>query len=376
MKKILLVDVGGLWYFRMLRNSLESKADVTVVTKYYTDQENVYSYFFPLSERMKDGSKLRKIFRGVEYYLGCIRTLRLVKREKFDIIHVQWALVPVIDKMFFKRAKKYVKKLVYTAHDVIPHDGNKNKIKQLGSLYQEPDCIIVHGYYCKLEMHHYFPQISKKVYIQKHGVYEKKETTLSEKVKKKHGALVKRKNTVIFSVIGQIGEHKGVDLVLKAWKKYQDLENVTLLVAGKTLDPYKEKFKQYEDYCKNTPNIYFYNQRFDAEEENLFYSISDIILLPYRKASMSGVVFSAVQYNKTILTTGAGCIREYVESALDHVIFCKPYLKSVEKAIGKILDLDNPKSQLREMGIKFSDIFYKLYDWDDITDKLIDEVYS
>lgn len=375
-KKILLIDTSDSEYHKMLLHEMRKYLDVTSVSKYYSSDENAYKYFFPLSEKMKRG-KIRKIIRGFEYIWGYIRTLTLVKTNKFDAIHIQWALIPKVDFFFFKRLRKYTEKIIYTAHDVIPHVSDKKSIRQNAKLYNLTDNLIVHGEYCVDEINKYYPEVKGKIIIQHHGVYEKKNITISDRIYKKHELLlnVTKSKKIVLGFLGQINEYKGIDVLIDAWSKYKLCNDIALIIAGKTIDTYKCEFKKIEYKIKEMHNIYFYNDWFDDEEEELFYSICDIIILPYKTASMSGVVFSAAKHSKTVISTTVGCLKEYLVPAADYVYFTKPNAVSIQKIIDNLLTQDNIDKLLEQKGICFGKFIYENYSWKKIVKQLIYDCY-
>lgn len=375
-KKVLLIDTSDSEYHQMLLSEMKKYLDVTSVSKCYSSDENAYKYFFPLSEKMRHG-KIRKIIRGFEYVLGYIRTLALAKMCRFDAIHIQWALIPKVDMFFFKRLRKYTDKLIYTAHDVIPHIADQKSICQNAKLYKLTDNIIVHGEYCVDEINKYYSDVKDKVIIQHHGVYEKKRDTISDKIYKKHELLLNmtKNKKLVLGFLGQINEYKGIDVLIEAWSKYKLCNDAALIIAGKTIDAYKSEFKKFEYKIEEMHNVYFYNDWFDNEEEELFYSICDIVILPYKTASMSGVIFSAAKHSKTVISTTVGCLKEYLDPAADYVYFTEPDTASIQKVVDNLLAQDRIGELLEQKGTHFENFIYENYSWEKIVKQLICDCY-
>lgn len=373
MKKIVVIDVGDIMYSRYFDSSIQRLTDAAVITKYSSVNNTALKYFYRYSESMRLGVK-RNLIRGFEYILGYYRCLSYIKHSHPDVVHIQWALVPPVDFFFWRKIKKYTKKLVFTAHDVLPHDMSAGRIKWNRILYNIPDTIVVHGEYCKSELRNFYPDVKTKVYIQKHGVFEKKDSYVNDSMRKKHRPLLKavEEGKIIISFIGQICDYKGLDLLADAWKKI-DSENLFLLVAGKTMNDFSYQMGKIRQELSDFRNCYIYNDRFSDEEENLFYGSSDVIILPYKAASMSGVIFSAAQYDKTVLSTKVGCLGEYLNDAEDYTYTCEPTSESVFRSL--VMISKEPKSQLTNMGRLFSEYIYRRYSWEKIIKSLISEVY-
>ena len=174
----------------------------------------------------------------------------------------------------------------------------------------------------------------------------------------------------IFICFGYIFEDKGIDRVVYLWNN--EWKNTLLIIAGKTDKAYSEL----NDVLmkKNLDNLLFLNRFVDNNTLNYLIDKSDIIVLPYRKASMSGVVFTACDFSKTILTTKVGAISEYLINGIDSFVVNNDDLELHKK----IEDIVNNISceQLSTMGIALHTNINNTCSWDVITTKLIHECYE
>src|SRR5208283_4800264 len=81
---------------------------------------------------------------------SCINMVALLARfwiSKPDIVHVQWT--PLVRKMpfeiwFMSFVKRMQIKLVYTVHNVLPHDTGKRFVPVFKQVYREMDALICH----------------------------------------------------------------------------------------------------------------------------------------------------------------------------------------------------------------------------------------
>lgn len=269
--KLLIIDTSYTEYSQEFACACRRLVDTTVIRKYYTGDINAIPMFYKHSEKMING-KFRKILRVFEYFCGYVAVLKYIKRNRFDVIHIQWAQIPIFDRYVFKKIKKHCRMLIYTAHDVVPHEKSKRKIKSFSKLYMIPDRIVVHGVYCEHELRKYYPDCYKKVFVQKHGVAPISCISKNDFLLEKHEKLKKIMNDdkIVFLFIGQISPYKGLDLLLKAWEKFRENKNVALLVIGKTTFQDKETARLI-NIAKDYDNVYIYNERFD-DEESVFFS--------------------------------------------------------------------------------------------------------
>ena len=103
-----------------------------------------------------------------------------------------------------------------------------------------------------------------------------------------------------------------------------------LVVAGKINEEYTTLKEQIKN-CDNN-NIVILDYYIDDNTLSYLIDRSSVILLPYRHASMSGVVFTAADFKKTILTTNVGSILEYLHPGEDSVV-CGNNIQEIQEAI-------------------------------------------
>ena len=371
--KVLVVNpwVGNIAeYTRGLCEGLSNICEVTLVTNCYdtnnTKKYKVIKSFFKKSEKQRRGA-IRKVLRGFEYYQTYKKIIDLAKNNQYDIVHVQWFLMYSLDLRFIKKLKRYTR-VVLTAHNVLPHVKGEKYLKNLDSIYQEVEMIFVHGERIKKEFIHYFPRYQNKLRIQNHGELMTKDTTfdisiISGDIQDKIKGAEK-----IFIFFGNIFYNKGTDILLKTWIDYFSHSEDLLVIAGRTT----EKFDDFEALClkaKEIENIEIFNTYVEDNLLNYLINKSNIVVLPYRHASMSGVVFTAAQFKKPIICTEAGSITEYVRDGEDCFI-CEPTEEDLKRTIEKIREKYSV-STLNDMGNKLYTHIDSNYSWYEISKRLV-----
>lgn len=379
--KVLLIDPWGLKntseYLNGLIWGLSPLVELTVFTncrfeQYTNANSQLFKVFFPKSETMKSGLK-RKLLRGVEYcqaYCQIINFLR--KNRNFDIIHINWLLDYDIDIYFLYELRKYCKQLVYTAHNVIPHVNGQDSIHSLSKIYAKTDIIVVHGNQIKSELVRIFPETSQKIYVQRHGCILRQPQIsqpiiLPDDIRRKLDAYPRK---LIF--FGAIFPNKGVDRIAKCWLLDHKTENALLIIAGKTAADYPELTSLNMELAK-TKNVLIINEYLEDSVLNLLISYSDAVLLPYCHASMSGVIFTAAQFEKPVLCTDTGALPEYIEPGYDSVL-CENSEKGVSNGVKELLSIE--QERLAQMGRNLHKNIALKCDWNLICGGLVRDVYS
>jgi glycosyltransferase involved in cell wall biosynthesis len=200
--------------------------------------------------------------------------------------------------------KLFGTKIVFTAHNILPHD-SENKFKWIfGKIYKTLDTIIVHSSKTKSELENSFKVNSQKIKVVPHGLLNN-ENVDPEKVVE-HIDFWKKKFSLhektTFCFLGGLALYKGIDIVIDAWNKIESTK-MHLLIGGVSRGNYLKKLKP-------KPNVTLIERYLSHEEFDALMEVSDYVLLPYRKISQSGVLLTALNKRKKVIVTDKGGLTE------------------------------------------------------------------
>lgn len=359
-----------------LCDGLSKVVDTTLISAFHESRKNtayrILPVFFKRSDQMKKRGTIRAIVRGLEYIMGYFKVLRHVKKEKYDVIHIEWALSYKIDYFFDRILRKRCSKLVYTAHNVIPHINGDRFIPSLRLLHKNFDAIVVHGETIRQEYLSLFPEDKQKVFIQRHGVHLTQKTIYDiNNVDKDIVEFIEGENhnTKIVACVGVIYYNKGTDRVIKYWKTNETSSNNKLIVAGKVTASYSELEKAIDGI---PDNVLFLPRYLNDDEYAYVLHKTDIVTIPYRDASMSGIVYSAAAFSKPIVYTDTGSLKEYVGDDCGFVASNSDDDFSFE--LSRAISLD--KKSLVNQGSRLHERIYNNFNWNAIGERLVKEVYG
>ena len=316
----------------------------------------------------EDDSK-SKIYMGLNYILSYCKIIYYVIRNKADIVHIQWSKAELLDKYIIKLLKHF-STVIYTAHNVLPHVNGNSKKKLYNGLYQTVDKIIVHGKAIKEEMLKEFSIDENKIYIQPYGYCQlemnshESGSEFIKKIREKCGGYDK-----IIMCLGLINRYKGTDRILKIWNENFSEKRCLLVIAGIINEHFEELDHQ---IAHHAANVIIEDRHLKDAEFSELCTLADLIVLPYRNASMSGVIYAAARSQTAVMTTKVGTIPEYLEAGHDSIV--------VENNDEKLLDalikvMDNKKSYLAELGKNLHVDFERKYKWDAIVEDLVEKCY-
>jgi glycosyltransferase involved in cell wall biosynthesis len=108
---------------------------------------------------------------------------------------------------------------------------------------------------------------------------------------------------------GRMVEYKGIDTLAEAWQILRNSNHdVTLTIAGSG-----DALKSHIGSFASDPNVTILNRYIPNEEAARLFSESQLVLLPYKGATQSGVVGAALAFGRACVASDAGSISEMVE---------------------------------------------------------------
>lgn len=289
--------------------------------------------FFPFSSKYKSLKNL-KLVRGLEYTLGMLRTFYLCLRHKPEVIHFQWLLLPIVDLFIIGLLRKMSNVyIVYTAHNVRPHNAQPSSLTDL--IYRRLDLILVHAETLKIEFLAKHEVEGSKVYSIGHGA--KRIEKVRESISR---SLVPHENYAVFA--GLINNNKGVFRLVEFW--IREKIELPLVIMGQC--NVKELYGLINN--ANSDVICFIDNFVSDEEFQAVIQNSSWVLLPYISGSVSGVIFNAAAASKPLLSTNFGGIKEYVRHKKTGLIAetwseFEEYAKRLNEFDGKKMGLENKK---------------------------------
>lgn len=325
-------------------------------------------YFRFFRSIQKKYNSTRKWIRLFFYAPDHIRLFLYLRRVRPDILHIQWSRIAAIDFFLIKAIRLLKIPVVHTIHDVDPlfKIGSKAAI---GRLYDSAQKLIVHSRSLKEELISIYPNIeTKKIAVIPHGPLqgETTENKITSQSAKKSLAISENDFVVLF--FGEIKHYKGLDILLAAaCMAANKIENLHILIAGKPESGYPPP---------DTTELLNCNVKVTAcykfipnNEVQLYFSAADVVALPYRKISQSGVIFSAISQSKPVICADTGGLREVIEDT-DGGWLYPP--NDIEKLAEALIYCASQADSLVEKGIKANQLMIEKYSWDNIAKKTTD----
>jgi len=174
-----------------------------------------------------------------------------------DVIHIQFPFRIENDIRVIKQLRKAGIKIVYTAHNVLPHERCDKDYDYFGQIYNLVDRIVVHSTNNRLELCSLFKIDESKIDVIPMGNFNIFNDFSSE-IKIRRSQFGFTEEDVVFLFFGMIREYKGIEVLLESFNRL-NCANAKLLIVGKLGKKYSED-RTFIDSLKKT-NIRIYTQR-------------------------------------------------------------------------------------------------------------------
>jgi glycosyltransferase involved in cell wall biosynthesis len=250
-----------------------------------------------------------------------------IKTHKYDLIHVI-----NISRTFWKYLYFFLdkNKIVQTLHEVTSHESKTPKYRNdiLKTLINNSTPVMFHSNISKDRFVDFGNQmIGKKINVDKltvvhFGLYETYHC-FSNNFKKE-----KDKDAFTILNLGRIVPYKGIDFLVEAVRILQEKYPIHLIIAGKGT-PYFD-FKEIKSY-------YFLNRSYTNEEAIHLIQECDMVVLPYRSGSQSGVPMTVFAFNKPIIASDLPSFKDVIDHMETGVLVDDLNAKSLATSIELLL---------------------------------------
>ncbi len=296
------------------------------------------------------------------------RLTRELERRRPDIIHLQWLTIPPIDAFYLARLKA-IAPLVFTLHNTtIFHGSPASRLQGIGlrSALQQFSAVVVHTEYTKrraIEMG-WIP--AAKLHVIPHGVFEHYHWLSSDQPSNSTG-----EQEVLF--FGTIKPYKGLDLLIRAFADLpQNVQATTrLVIAGlpkMDMAPVRQMARDL-----NIDHRIIWHTRFIAPEEvPVLCRSASIMVLPYREIDQSGVLMTAIAFDRPLVATRIGGVPETVQDGIHGYLVEPGNVRELTNSMHRLLT--NPERR-RSMQRELHDLRWGRLSWNTIAAQTM-ELYN
>lgn len=238
------------------------------------------------------------------------KTAQYINKVNPDMIAIDWwhpFFGPCMFGLTSCLKKDLKKRVVFIAENVISHEANKvDKIlTRLG--FKQGRCFLAFSNAVEGQLNEMF---NKKVFKSTLPIYDIYNKNQLDPQSIDQGALKIKfgfePDSVVFLFFGLVRKYKGLDLLFQSFADLlKKMPQARLLVAGEFYDHEKKYLDLIEAYqIKDYINL---TNKFIANEEVPdYFNACDIVAMPYRSATQSGIMSIAYGFRKPVVVTDVG----------------------------------------------------------------------
>ena len=306
---------GGISHYNtLLCENLKKKHDIKSISF-----KRLYPSFLYPGKDQKDLNSKINIKTDSEYLIDSINPLTWIhaflriKKEQPGILIFHWwtpFFTPVYLAISFLTRYLTNTKILMICHNVLPHE--KKKIDKILTkmVYKNVDFFIVHSEEDLQNLRTVMPNAKAK--RTHHPTYEyfkigNKNDLYSHSKEK----LNLKNKTILF--FGFVREYKGLNHLIEAMPKVLEKLKVDLLIVGEFWDD-KKKYIDQINQLGIENYVHIIDRYVPNEEIDYYFSVADVVVLPYISATQSGIIQIAFGFDKPVITTNVGGLPDVVEN--------------------------------------------------------------
>ncbi|MFZ1517651.1 MAG: glycosyltransferase [Ignavibacteriaceae bacterium] len=238
----------------------------------------------------------------------------LIKDENADLVVFDW-WHPFFSFCHFAISKliksKYKNKILFITENVISHEANviDKSLTKIGLSNATAFLSLSE----KVEKDLEFVADDRKVYRSELPVYDCYNFDEQKKITSTKKDFGFDENSKLLLFFGYVRKYKGLDLLIDALAELVKRDSTyKLLAAGEFYDD--EKYYRDKVESLNLVNsVKLLNEFIPNEEVAKYFQPSDLVVLPYRSATQSGILNLAYGFYKPVLVTNVGGLAEFVD---------------------------------------------------------------
>lgn len=311
-----------------------------------------------------------RVLKAFDTVWAYLKICFLVLKAKPDIFHLQWFPFlslgirgASIDMFFLKLIRLCSRRtrMVFTIHNMCPHGMSEKDRSDYNPIFSKAlklfDHFVVHTEKTKQEVMECFDLKEKQVSLVYHGVFRPK------------GVSFKRRdwdeNNIKLIMYGSQNWYKGTDIFVEALALLptETKKRIKVSICGSIDKDTNEKCMTVSTGCDIDWMTYYL-------DDDLLYkkiSESDIILLPYRRISQSGVLLLALATKRIIITSDLPTFKETLKGYNDDMFFVSESPQSLSQLICKYVNGDiNRKNTIDKL-----EALSELYSWDESANRTV-----
>ena len=256
-----------------------------------------------------------------------------------------------------KRMHQKCKK-ISILHNVIPHESRPFDKRLTKYFLNKNDAFVILSEQVKRDLLKIKP--GARFLYHRHPLYDHFGQIQEKNSARASLGIPKDKNVLLF--FGFIRKYKGLDKLLSAFRSLSN--EYHLIIAGECYDNF-EQYQSIIDAHLLSDRITLKNKYIPFSEVGKIFSASDLVILPYRSATQSGITAIAYHFSKPVMVSDVGGLAESVVEGKTGYIIKDPSPAAFASQIQSVFPLpQNMEIEIKKLKKELS--------WDTFADHLLE----
>ncbi len=287
----------------------------------------------------------RRAFKAAEHLPDMLRFRR---DAEADVVHYQWLTAPGLDAMLLPPLRPRV----MTAHYVLPPRPSRRRVASARRAFGRMDAVIAHSEHGARRLREEVGLDPERVRVIQHGAFDYL-TRLPEE--KPLPAELQGAEGPVILFFGLLRPYKGVDTLLEAFRR---VEGAELWIVGNP----RMDVEPLRRLAAKAPGRVRLLTRFVADAEvPAILRRADLVVLPYRDAEHSGVLYAALAFGKPLVLSAVGGFPELAERGAARLVPPEDP-QALAGALAELLEDEAARKQLGEGAARAA---AGSYSWDE-----------
>jgi glycosyltransferase involved in cell wall biosynthesis len=224
-----------------------------------------------------------------------------------DVVHYQWLTFPALDALLLPPARPRV----MTAHYVLPPEPSRRQVASARRAFGAMDAVVAHSEHGARRLREQVGLDPDRVRVIHHGAFDylthlPEEKPLPPELEGAEGPVI------LF--FGLLRPYKGIDTLLEAFRR---IDGAELWIAGNPrmdVEPLRRLAAEASGRVRFLPRFVE-----DAEIPAIMRR-AGVVVLPYRDAEHSGVLYAALAFGKPLVLSAVGGFPEVADQGAAHLV--------------------------------------------------------
>ncbi len=237
-----------------------------------------------------------------------IKTAREIKRSNPDVIITKYWMTFFAPSLGFVLGRFKGRAVRISVLDnVIPHERRFFDHAFNRYFLKRNDGFVVMSDKVLADLLHYQPEA--KYLRMDHPVYDQFGPRLAQQDALKSLGIEYTPSHKYLLFFGIIRKYKGLDLLIEAMSKLG--EDYQLIIAGEVYGAFDD-YQAIIDQHALSQRVHLFNHYIPDDKVGLYFSASDVCVLPYRSATQSGIISISKHFEIPVIATDVGGLKESI----------------------------------------------------------------